>query len=78
MDACVPPSGRARRHLRQSLNPTNIHERTGAAPAAGIARDVPLQVIFRGAAYMLFALCLTAVLLILSPQIALFLPGFMR
>ncbi|MEW6333861.1 MAG: TRAP transporter large permease [Thermodesulfobacteriota bacterium] len=44
---------------------------------AGIARDVPLQVIFRGAAHMLFALCLTAALLILFPQITLFLPGFM-
>ena len=45
---------------------------------AGVARDVPLQVIFRGAVNMIFALCLTAILLIAFPQIALFLPGFMK
>ncbi len=45
---------------------------------AGVARDVPLQVIFRGAMNMIFALCLTAILLIAFPQIALFLPGFMK
>jgi len=45
---------------------------------AGVARDVPLQTIFRGAVHMIFALCLTAVLLILFPQIALFLPGLMK
>jgi tripartite ATP-independent transporter DctM subunit len=44
---------------------------------AGVARDVPLQVIFRGTTHMLFALCLTAILLIAFPQIALFLPGLM-
>jgi C4-dicarboxylate transporter DctM subunit len=45
---------------------------------AGVARDVPLQVIFRGAVNMIFALFLTAILLIAFPQIALFLPGFMK
>lgn len=45
---------------------------------AGVARDVPLQMIFRGSVKMLFALCLTAILLILFPKIALFLPGLMR
>jgi C4-dicarboxylate transporter DctM subunit len=45
---------------------------------AGVARDVPLQVIFRGAMNMIFALGLTAILLILFPQIALFLPGIMK
>lgn len=45
---------------------------------AGVARDVPLQVIFRGAMNMIFALGLTATLLILFPQIALFLPGVMK
>ena len=45
---------------------------------AGVARDVPLQVIFRGALHMLAALLLTAILLIAFPQIALFLPGLMR
>jgi tripartite ATP-independent transporter DctM subunit len=44
---------------------------------AGVARDVPLQVIFRGALHMLIALLLTAILLIAFPQIALFLPGLM-
>jgi C4-dicarboxylate transporter DctM subunit len=45
---------------------------------AGVARDVPLQVIFRGAMNMMIALFLTALLLIVFPQIALFLPGFMK
>jgi tripartite ATP-independent transporter DctM subunit len=45
---------------------------------AGIARDVPLQVIFRGAAHMMLALLLTAVLLILFPALALYLPGLMQ
>lgn len=45
---------------------------------SGVARDVPLEVIFRGATHMLFALFLTALLLIFFPQIALFLPGLMR
>ena len=45
---------------------------------AGVARDVPLQVIFRGAVNMIFALFMTAILLIAFPQIALFLPGFMK
>ncbi|MDD5099766.1 MAG: TRAP transporter large permease [Syntrophales bacterium] len=45
---------------------------------AGVARDVPLQTIFRGAANMMVALLLTALLLIFFPQIALFLPGFMK
>ena len=45
---------------------------------AGVARDVPLQVIFKGASYMLIALVATAVLLILFPQIATFLPSLMK
>jgi len=45
---------------------------------AGVARDVPLQVIFRGAMNMMIALLLTALLLIIFPQIALFLPGLMK
>jgi TRAP-type C4-dicarboxylate transport system permease large subunit len=44
----------------------------------GVARDVPLQVIFRGAMNMMVALFVTALLLILFPQIALFLPGLMK
>lgn len=45
---------------------------------AGVARDVPLQVIFRGVLRMMIALFLTALLLIAFPQIALFLPGLMK
>jgi C4-dicarboxylate transporter, DctM subunit len=45
---------------------------------AGVARDVPLQTIFRGAMHMMIALLLTAILLISFPQIALFLPGLMK
>jgi tripartite ATP-independent transporter DctM subunit len=45
---------------------------------AGVARDVPLQTIFRGAMHMFVALLLTALLLIAFPQIALLLPGLMK
>ncbi len=45
---------------------------------AGVARDVPLQVIFKGAMNMMIALFMTAILLILFPPISLFLPGFMK
>jgi len=44
----------------------------------GVARDVPLHIIFKGALHMLIAQFATALLLILFPQIALFLPGFMQ
>jgi len=44
----------------------------------GVARDVPLEVIFRGALHMLIAQIITAVLLILFPQIALWLPNAMQ
>ena len=45
---------------------------------AGVARDVPLQVIFRGALHMMIALGATAILLIIFPQIALYLPALMK
>jgi tripartite ATP-independent transporter DctM subunit len=45
---------------------------------AGVARDVPLQVIFKGAMNMMVALFMTALLLIFFPQISLFLPGLMK
>lgn len=45
---------------------------------ASIARDVPLKTIFTGTAYLLAAQVLLAVLLILFPQLALFLPSLMR
>ena len=45
---------------------------------AGVARDVPLHVIFRGAVRLLAAQVVTAALLILFPQIALWLPQLMR
>jgi len=44
----------------------------------GVARDVPLHVIFRGALHMLMAQLATAILLILFPQIALWLPAMMK
>ena len=43
----------------------------------GVARDVPLHIIFKGALHLLIAQLVTALLLILFPQIALFLPGLM-
>lgn len=45
---------------------------------AGVARDVPLHVIFRGAVKLLAAQVVTAALLILFPQIALWLPQLMH
>ncbi len=45
---------------------------------AGVARDVPLHVIFRGSVKLLAAQVVTAALLILFPQIALWLPQLMH
>jgi C4-dicarboxylate transporter DctM subunit len=44
----------------------------------GVARDVPLEKIFRGVFPMLIALIVCNLLLILFPQIALWLPGLMH
>jgi TRAP-type C4-dicarboxylate transport system permease large subunit len=45
---------------------------------SGVARDVPLSVIFRGVVPLLIALILCTLLLIPFPQLALFLPGLIR
>ena len=45
---------------------------------SGIARDVPLETIFKGALPFLLAILTTAALLMVFPQIALFLPSLMR
>ena len=45
---------------------------------SGVARDVPLQTIFRGVIPLLIALVVGTLLMIPFPQIALFLPGLMR
>ena len=44
----------------------------------GIAKDVPLENIFRGVFPMLVALLLCNLILLLFPQIALFLPSLMH
>ena len=44
----------------------------------GVAKDVPLEAIFKGVMPMLLALLLCNVILILFPSIALFLPSLMR
>ncbi|MBW2169165.1 MAG: TRAP transporter large permease subunit, partial [Deltaproteobacteria bacterium] len=44
----------------------------------GVAKDVPLEVIFRGVFPMLIALLICNIILLVFPQIALFLPGLMR
>jgi C4-dicarboxylate transporter, DctM subunit len=44
---------------------------------SGVARDVPMAVIFRGILPFFLAMAVCLVLLILAPQIALFLPGTM-
>ena len=45
---------------------------------AGVARDVPLHIIFKGTTHLLMALLVTAILLILFPQIATYLPSLMK
>lgn len=45
---------------------------------SGIERDVPLQTVFKGAIPFLAALVVAAILLILFPQIALYLPNLIR
>lgn len=45
---------------------------------AGVARDVPLHIIFKGSLHMLYAMIALALLLIAFPQIALFLPQLIR
>jgi len=45
---------------------------------SGIAKEVPLQVIFKGVLPMVIALLVCIVAILFFPQIALFLPGFMR
>ena len=44
----------------------------------GVAEDVPLETIFKGIFPFLAALIVCAVILIIFPQIALFLPGLMQ
>ncbi len=45
---------------------------------SGVARDVPLNVIFKGVVPLLIAMIIATFLLIPFPQIALFLPGLIR
>jgi len=45
---------------------------------AGVARDVPLHVIFNWASKLLLAQIVTAILILLFPQIALYLPNLMK
>jgi TRAP-type C4-dicarboxylate transport system permease large subunit len=45
---------------------------------SGVARDVPLEVIFRGVVPMLIALIVLTLILIPFPQIVLFLPSLLR
>lgn len=44
----------------------------------GVAKDIPLETIFRGVMPMLLALVVCNFLILIFPQIALFLPGLMR
>ncbi len=45
---------------------------------SGMERDIPLQVVFRGALPFLLALIVAAALLLAFPAISLFLPGLAR
>ncbi|MCP4681702.1 MAG: TRAP transporter large permease subunit, partial [Desulfobacterales bacterium] len=44
----------------------------------GVAKDVPLETIFKGVSPMLLALLLCNLIILVFPEIALFLPGLMR
>jgi len=44
----------------------------------GLAPDVPLETIFKGVSYYLVACIISLILLVVFPQIALFLPGLLR
>ena len=45
---------------------------------AGVARDVPLHVIFKGTLHMLYAMIALAIALILFPQLSTFLPQMLK
>lgn len=45
---------------------------------SGIERDIPLTTVFRGALPFLFTLIVAAILLVLFPQLSLFLPGLVK
>ena len=45
---------------------------------AGVARDVPLHVIFKGSLHMLYAMIALAILLLIFPNIVTFLPQMLR
>ena len=54
---------------------------TQAAPrpaGAGMARDVPMEKVFRGSMPFLRALVFAAILLVIFPQIATFLPSLIK
>ena len=44
----------------------------------GVSPDIPLQTIFRGTILFLIAMLACVVLLVIFPDIALFLPGFIQ
>jgi len=44
---------------------------------SGVAKDIPLEVIFKGILPLLMALIVAVILMVIFPQIALFLPSFM-
>lgn len=45
---------------------------------AGVARDVPLHVVFKGSLHMLYAMIALAVLLLIFPNIVTFLPQMLK
>jgi len=45
---------------------------------SGVAKDVPLEVIFKGIVPLLLALIVAVILMVIFPEIALLLPSLMR
>ena len=45
---------------------------------SGVAKDVPLDAIFKGVLPMVLALLLCNIIILIFPEIALYLPGLMR
>jgi hypothetical protein len=55
-----------------------VKDHLSSSSLNGVAKDVPIEVIFKGVLPMLIALLLCNLIILFFPQIALFLPNLMR
>jgi TRAP-type mannitol/chloroaromatic compound transport system permease large subunit len=65
--------------IRQKFHLTHKHPlfMVNVFATGSVAKEVPMQVIFRGIVPFFFCMVLCVLLLVLFPQIALFLPGLL-